>query len=119
MVQIFKTNNKNYIFPNLRGVVNTYIHRFYNRVELSDTFIVYPSTVSNCQLTYLSQPNTVVWNYSLVNGRPVYNPVGSVDFQWDTTELYRIVARVCKYMGISIRDGELAQAANEMIQTSS
>lgn len=40
VVQIFKTNNKNYIFPNLRGVVNIYIHRFYNRVELSDTFLL-------------------------------------------------------------------------------
>ena len=87
-------------------------------VELSDTFIAYPSTVSSCQLTYLSQPNTVVWNYSLVNGRPVYNPIGSVDYQWDSTEYFRISARVLKYMGIAIRDGELAQAANEMIQTS-
>lgn len=88
-------------------------------VELPDSFQVYPSTATQNQLTYLGEPNTVIWNYSLVNGRPVYNSVGTVDYQWDTTELFRLTSRVLKYMGIAIRDGELAQAANEMINTSS
>jgi hypothetical protein len=105
----------NYINSTIDPPTNTYPIF----VELPNTFQVYPSTVTNCQLTYLGEPPTVIWNYSLVNGRPVYNPVGSVDFSWDATELFRITSRVLKYMGIAIRDSELAQAANEMVNTSS
>ena len=117
-VNLFKKADYDKVANYLNSTIDTPTNTNPIFVELSDTFIAYPSTVSSCQLTYLSQPNTVVWNYSLVNGRPVYNPIGSVDYQWDSTEVYRITARVLKYMGIAIRDGELAQAANEMIQTS-
>lgn len=87
-------------------------------VELADTFVIYP-TLPQVTLTYLAFPQTVYWNYTLVQGRPVYNPLGSVDFQYDDTELFRLTMRVLKYMSISIRDGELEQYANEMVNTAS
>lgn len=86
--------------------------------ELADSFVMYPA-LSNAKLTYLQQPTLPFWNYSLVNGRPVYNPSGSVDFQFDSTEIYRLVSRILKYMGISIRDEALQQAAQEMVQGAS
>jgi hypothetical protein len=88
-------------------------------MELPQTFITAPANLPNVALTYLQQPTPPYWNYVLVNNRPVYTPSGSVDFQFDDTEIYRLVSRILKYMGISIRDGELAQAAQEMIQGAS
>lgn len=91
----------------------TYINPIF--VELPDTFTAYPAGIPNMSLTYLQQPVAPFWNYSLVNGRPVYNPAGSVDFTFDKTEIYRLVSRVLKYMGISIRDEVLQQEAQQMI----
>lgn len=87
-------------------------------VELADAFEIYP-TLSPVKLTYLAFPQTVFWNYTLVQGHPVYNPLGSVDFQYDDTEILRLTMRILKYMGVSIRDNELQQYANEMINTAS
>lgn len=84
-------------------------------VELPDSFVTYP-TLSVAYLTYYQQPATVVWAYTLVNGRPVYDSVNSVDFSWDGTEIYRLVSRILTYMGLSIRDTELTQAAQQMVQ---
>lgn len=88
-------------------------------VELADTLVIYPNSLNNIRLTYLKQPNNVLWAYTLVNNRPVYDPVNSIDFEFSGTELNRIVARVLKYMSISIRDNELEQYAAEMVQGAS
>ncbi len=83
-------------------------------LELPDTFITAPPNLPNVAMTYLQQPVAPFWAYTLVNNRPVYDPAGSTDFQFDETEIYRVVARILKYMGISIRDNELEQAAMQM-----
>lgn len=88
-------------------------------LELPDTFITAPPNLPNVSMTYLQQPIAPFWAYTLVNNRPVYNAGASTDFTFDETEIYRLVSRILKYMGISIRDGELAQAAMEMIQGAS
>ena len=88
-------------------------------LELPDTFITAPANLPNVAMTYLQQPVAPFWAYTLVNNRPVYNQAVSTDFQFDETEIYRLVSRILKYMGISIRDTELAQAAMEMVQGAS
>jgi hypothetical protein len=88
-------------------------------LELPDTFITAPANLPNVAMTYLQQPVAPFWAYTLVNNRPVYDASNSVDFQFDETEIYRLVSRLLKYMGISIRDESLAQAAMEMIQGAS
>ncbi len=95
----------------------TYINPIFS--ELPESFVAYPSGIPNISLTYLQAPTDPFWNYSLVNGRPVYNPAGSVDFQFDSSEIYRLVSRILKYFGISIRDIELAQEAQQMVQGAS
>lgn len=87
-------------------------------VEYPDTIQVYPNP-AGVNLTYLRVPRTVFWNYTVVDLVPVYNPVGSVDFDFDETELLRLVSRILGYMGTSIRDTELAQYAQQMTQGAS
>lgn len=88
-------------------------------MELPDTLITAPANLQNVAMTYLKQPTPPKWAYTLVNNRPVYNAAASIDFGFDATEIYRLVSRILKFMGISIRDGELAQAAQGMIQEAS
>ncbi len=90
-------------------------------VELANNqFAVYPiAGITSVKLTYLRYPNTVVWGYDLVNNRPVYSSAKSVDFEFPQTEILRLVSRILKYMGISMADEALEQAAQQMTVTAS
>lgn len=88
--------------------------------ELAGLMTIAPGTLPNpLYLEYYRYPNTPVWAYTVLNGQPIYNPTGSVDFEFEETELYRLTSRVLKYMGISIRDTELEQIADQMVNTAS
>lgn len=87
-------------------------------VETPDDMQTYP-TIPTAYLTYYQAPPPVLWNYSMATGRPVYTSVGSIDFTWDSTELLRLTSRVLQLMGLSIRDTELTQYANQMIKEAS
>jgi len=74
--------------------------------------VVYPTVIPS--LTYLRKPITPVWAYTVINNRPVYDPLTSVDFDWSPTEVYRLTMRILNYFGISIRDTELMQEAQQL-----
>jgi hypothetical protein len=88
-------------------------------VELSDSLVVYPTINYPTYLTYYRYPVTPIWNYTVVDGVPVYNSSGSVDFEFDQSEIVRITMRILNYMSISIRDQELEQYAQQMTIQSS
>lgn len=88
-------------------------------VELSDSFLLYPTITPPCYLTYYRYPLVVLWNYTIVNGRPVYTSEGSIDYEWNGTELMRLTSRILKYMSVSIRDNELEQYVDQMVNTAS
>lgn len=77
--------------------------------ELSTELLVYPSAMSPVLLTYYRTPATVVWNYTLVDNRPVYNATGTVNFEFFPTEKLQLIMRILNYIGITIRDSELLQ----------
>lgn len=83
-------------------------------VELSDSLVLYPTINYPTYLTYYRYPTTPIWNYTVVGGSPVYTSVGSVDFEWDQTEINRLAMRILISMGLSIRDDQLLQAVEQM-----
>lgn len=84
--------------------------------EYANNINIYPASVPQpLVMSYFRYPATPYWNYTMVNGVPTYNSSGSTDFEFDVSELLRLTTRILKYMGISIRDQELEQAAMEMI----
>tara|TARA_R100001082_G_C4361490_1_gene159587 strand:+ start:314 stop:1027 length:714 start_codon:yes stop_codon:yes gene_type:complete len=60
------------------------------------------------QITGSMQP--VIWNYVVVNEKPVYNATNSKDFSLDQSEQADLVAKILKLAGISIEDQQLYQA---------
>lgn len=88
-------------------------------VELANNMQLYPTLYTPTYLTYYRLPVTPVWGYTMVNNRPVYNPATSVNFEWQPTETTRLVSRILGYMGMSIRDSELEQYAQQMTQQAS
>ena len=56
------------------------------------------------------EPGLVYWNYIVVNGKPVYNPGSSKNFDLHSSEYTELVAKITKLAGISIEDPQLYQA---------
>lgn len=72
-------------------------------------FQVFPKEISRVELTYLRIPVTPFRNYTLNTTTLIttYNPVGSVQLEFPETLHIDFAARVCRYLAINIRDGEL------------
>ena len=62
-------------------------------------------------LTYLRQPNEVLWAFTTQNGRPVYDAANSVDIDAPDKAFNRIAMNVLSFLGISIREDQLFQYA--------
>lgn len=72
----------------------------------------YPITgLSNVKITYLKSPVKPLWAYTIVNDRPVYDDASSVDVEWNAQNIRELTTRTLKYLGVTLREGELVQFA--------
>ena len=77
----------------------------------------YPVTLGNAVLTYVKDAPEIVWAYTTVSGRPVYDAGTSVQPVWDNVDLLEIIARALKLIGLNLQDGQVQQYANQVTQT--
>ena len=69
-----------------------------------------PKNVYVVNMSYYRKPVAPVWNYTLNgSGYPVYNSTGSVDFELPDNTHNEIIMKMLKYMGITLREGEIYQ----------
>jgi len=73
---------------------------------------VYPTGISNIKFPYLRYPIDAVWAYTVVNNRPVFDPVNSVDLEWEDMVINDIIMQALKSIGISIKDADVMNFAN-------
>lgn len=89
--------------------------------QIGNSFEVYPAEISNITMTYLKVPTQPWWNYTLVGSTPTFaessgvttDPLGgtnSIDVEVQAFE--DLVFKVCKYMGIELREQDLYQYGN-------
>lgn len=76
-------------------------------IDLSTQVKILPSGLTPIKLSYYKTPASIVWNYTLVSGRPVYSPTGTVNFEWYASDKTALIMRILGYIGISIRETEL------------
>lgn len=70
-------------------------------------FEVYPQAIDKIELTYLKIPATPFRNFTqLPNDETVYDPVGSVQFEYPETLYPNIASRIALVLGINIRSEE-------------
>lgn len=82
--------------------------------ESSSTFIFLPATgITSPTITYLKYPVEAVWGYTNVGGRPTYNAGTSTDLEWDETQIGNIIMIAISLMGISIKDQQLVNYAEQ------
>lgn len=78
-------------------------------------FRFFPANVSGARLTYVKNPPTITWGYTLDgNGREVYSAGASQQPVWSDVDLLEIIARVLKLVGVNLKDGMVAQYANQV-----
>lgn len=82
--------------------------------ESDGTYVFLPATgIVSPKVSYLKFPATAIWNYTVVSNRPTYNPTGSVNLEWDETQILNIVMRAISLMGISIKDQQVVNYAEQ------
>jgi len=78
-----------------------------------DGFQFYPINLTSAFLSYIKQPNPMVWGFTLdSNGRPVYNPVTSVQPQWQELDLLEVIVRALAIVGVNLQLNIVEQYAN-------
>ncbi len=82
---------------------------------VNNTVKLYPNTINVAYLSYWRVPVYGQWNFTVVNGRPVYDPTTSINSEFNDKDSNEIVARCAKLLGINIKDGELLQFAQSNI----
>jgi hypothetical protein len=82
----------------------------------STGFQFYPITIGTVTLNYIKEAPSIVWAYTTVSGRPVYDSASSVQPVWADVDLLEIIARSLKLIGLNLQDGQLEQYANQVTQ---
>jgi hypothetical protein len=75
----------------------------------SDHLQFYPKNINVVDLTYLRKPKNPFWAFTLTNGRPVYDPVNSVDLELPDELVNEFCMILASYLSINLRDAEFTQ----------
>lgn len=86
--------------------------------EFSGEYRFLPKNIGIVMLDYWRRPIVPVWNYTIVNNVPVYNPVASIDFEWSDFSFNRIMSIYLQLIGCNLSDQHLSQFATQFKQES-
>jgi len=77
----------------------------------------YPKALATAMIIYLKKPTDMVWAYTTVSGRPVYDSLLSVQPLWSDVDMNEIMYLALSYIGVNLKDQEVSQFANMKTQT--
>lgn len=78
-------------------------------------FQFYPTSQWQARLSYVREPPRVEWAYTEdVHGRPVYDPVHSIDPVFDDLTVLEIIVRVLALVGLNLQVAAVIGYSNEI-----
>jgi hypothetical protein len=86
--------------------------------EFANEYRFLPRDIGIVMLDYWREPVKPIWAFTIVNNKEVYNPTGSVDFEWGAFALNEVAAVYLQLVGCNIKDKELSAFANQFSQES-
>lgn len=89
----------------------------YYVVEYEGNYSFLPSSITSASLDYIVAPTDVVWGFTIVANRQVYDAGTSVQSQWDDHSNREITKRVLDTLGVSYKDADFANFGNRVINT--
>lgn len=75
-----------------------------------------PRNIGIIMLDYFKTPQVPNWGFTILNGRPVYDPTTSVDFEFDEFALNSVAAIFLKLVAVQLKDAELMSFAMQFEQ---
>lgn len=108
--QVAAVNNSSFDAPSISADRYYYTH-------YENKYMFLPSAVTEAELDYVSHPVDIVWAYTIVGGRQLYNAGASVQPQWLQTDIVEITKRSLKSFGVSFHDRDFAEFGNSVINT--
>lgn len=81
--------------------------RFPKYLEFAEEYRFLPKNINTVMIDYLKVPVAPVWGFTTVNGRTVYDPATSVNFEFDDFSTNAIAAEYLKLIGINLQMPEL------------
>lgn len=84
---------------------------------LGGNIYILPGTITTSQISYVRQPLTPKWNYTIVNQAPVYSASGSQDFEVGVLTHLRICALILQMCGINLSLPQVTAFAMELEQS--
>lgn len=87
-------------------------------IEYAAYWLVYPASTASVKIDWLpSKPTDANWGFSDSSGREIYDAGASTHPLWNDYDIYAIVARMVKAMGVTVDDGMVVQFAQSVIQS--
>lgn len=82
-----------------------------------DGFQFYPTNLGTAYLSYIKKPVDMLWNYTLdIYNRPIYNPSGSVQPEWQELDQLEVVVRALAQVGVNLQLRDVEQYS-QLIKT--
>lgn len=79
----------------------------YYYTEYKNYYKFFPSSVTSVDLDYIVTPTNVVWAFTIVGGRQVYDPgPNSIQSQWDDNSNREITKRMLTNLGVAYKDAD-------------
>lgn len=105
------------IANNLTSVIEAPDAEFPIYTQLRTKLQFYPKNLGTATIIYLKKPSNMVWGYTTVSGRPVYDSLTSVQPEWKDMDMNEIIYLALSYIGVNLKDPEVSQFANIKTQT--
>jgi len=86
----------------------------YPYLAFYDTYMqFFPKDLGAVVFTYLRKPETPIWAFITVSGRPVYDPANSVNVDAPDEAMNEIAFRMLSFLGINVREQMLIQYSEQ------
>lgn len=97
------------------GMINSdpLSHRTYYFEKKGEVEVFSDQPLIKVRLDYLKYPKDIKYAYTTNGrGRPVFDPINSVDFEWNETEEVELTTRILQRFGVEFRDGHIQNYTN-------
>jgi|TARA_R110002124_G_C8914932_1_gene510784 hypothetical protein len=105
--------SQNKIFYLTSSTMSAPTNQFPAYVLNGNNVSIYPTSIraaGQVKAQYVRYPKTPQWTYSVLNnGTPLYDPTvaGYQDFELPLSDMPGLIAKICQYIGIEIRESEV------------
>ncbi len=115
MIEIEEISNVEWGFSQISQLQEPTL-RFPKYNEYSSVIRFIPRNIGTVEVDYFKTPVEPLWAFTIVNGRPVYDPVNSVNFEWFSYNFNEIAGIYLSLIGINLREGDLLNWSNQYKQ---